>query len=339
MQTPSSGTFSLKTAQRRTLLTQGLALIAATQLPVSARADAWPTRPLKIVVPNGAGGAADLTARVVAQALTAVLGQSVIVENRPGAGGVVAGELVARAAPDGYTLLLVSSGTAVSAALFKRLPFDTQKDFAPVSTMANFDLALVVPQGSRFKNVGELLSYARANPGKLNLGTPNIGTTQHLAAALLRIRSGVDVQIIPYNGTPAVLTALRSGALDAALDIVGPLMAQIGAQQLQALAVLGAQRSVQLPQTPTLAEQGGNLQGFNVTSWNGLALPAATPPAIVAQLNQALQTVLAQADVKKKLLDLNMNAHGCSSAQLAELLASETRRWAEVIQKAGIPRQ
>lgn len=304
-----------------------------------AQTTTFPTKLLKIIVPNAAGGAADLTARVVAQELTKTLGQGVVVDNKPSAGGVVAGELVAKAEPDGYTLLLVSSGSAVSAALFKKLPFDTLRDFAPVSVLATFDLGLVVAEGGRFKTLAELLVYGKANPGKLNIGTPNIGTTQHLAAELFKSSAGLDVQIVPFNGTPAVLTALRGGNLDAAIDILGPLMSQINAKALRPLAVLGDKPAPQLPGIPLVRDSGGSLASFNVSSWNGLAVPVRTPKEVIARLNRDVQAALSLPDVKKKLQELNLTAHGSTPLQLAELLSFEVKRWGEVIQQAGVAKQ
>ena len=329
----------VKKGIRRGWLATVAALGAGLVLPLWARAQAFPVRPLKIVVPNAAGGAADITARTVAQALAKALGQSVVIDNRPSAGGVIAGELVAKAEPDGHTVLLVSSGTAVSAAMFRQLPFDTVRDFAPVSMLASFDLALVVAEGGRFNSLADLLAYGRANPGKLNIGTPNIGTTQHLAAELFKGSAALDAQIIPFNGTPAVLTALRGGTLDAAIDILGPLMPQISARALRALAVLGEKRTPTLPDVPAVREQGGSLSGFNVTSWNGLAVPARTPADVVARLSREVQAALSQPEVTRKLLDLSLVARGSTPAQLAELLEFDIRRWGDVIQKAGIARQ
>lgn len=317
-----------------------LAAAGATFLwPLHARAQAFPGKPLKIVVPNAAGGAADLTARTVGQKLADALGQPVVIDNRPSAGGIVAGEAVARAPADGHTLLLVSSGTAVSAALFKSLPFDTLKDFAPVSMLASFDLGIVVAQDSRFKTLAELLAYARANPGKLNIGTPQIGTTQNLAAELFKTTAGIDAQTVPFNGTPPVITALRGGQLDAMVDILGPLMAQISGKALRPLAVLGARRTPLLPDTPAVRETGGSLAGFDVASWNGLAVPAGTPEAVVARLNKDINAALALPDVKQKLLDLSLIAQGSSPAQLASQLDREIKRWSDVIARANIPKQ
>lgn len=314
-------------------------LLAALMAAHVATAQTFPSKPIKIVVPNAAGGAADLTARTVAQKLSESLGQPVVIENKPGAGGVVAGDTVAKAEPDGYTLLLVSSGTAVSAALFKALPFDTARDFAPVSTLATFDLAIVVSETGRFKTLDELLAYGRANPGKLNIGTPNIGTTQNLAAELFKASAGIEAQVVPFNGTPPVITALRGGQIDAAIDILGPLMAQINARALRPLAVLGDKRALQLPEVPSARESGGSLGSFNVSSWNGLAVPAKTPKDVIARLNREVRAALTLPEVKKRLLDLNLVAHGSSPEQLGELLAFETRRWGDVITRAKIQKQ
>ena len=311
-----------------------LAQTAAAQTPAP-----FPAKPIKIVVPNAAGGAADLTARTVAQKMAESLGQGVMIENKPSAGGVIAGDMVAKAEPDGHTLLLVSSGTAVSAALFKSLPFDTERDFAPVSMLATFDLAIVVSESGRFKTLAELLAYGRANPGKLNIGTPNIGTTQNLAAELFKLSAGIEAQVVPFNGTPPVITALRGGELDAAIDILGPLMPQINARALRPLAVLGDKRAPQLPEVPSARESGGSLASFNVSSWNGLAVPAKTPKEVIARLNREVQTALGLPDVRKRLFDLNLVAHGSSPEQLGELLTFEIRRWSEVIARAKIQKQ
>jgi tripartite-type tricarboxylate transporter receptor subunit TctC len=315
-------------------------LAAATATPSLARAETkFPSRPVRIVVPNGPGGAADITARTVGQAMSAGLGQPVVVDNRPGAGGVVAGELVARAEPDGHTLLLVSSGTAVSAALFKSLPFDTLRDFAPVSMLATFDLVLVTAEGGRFRTLDDVLAWARANPGKLNIGTPQVGTTQNLAAELFKTTAGIDAQVVPFNGTPPVVTALRSGQIDVGLDILGPLMGQVTSKSLRPLAVLGAKRAPQLPSVPAARESGGALAKFQASSWNGLAAPAKTPPAAIERLNREVNAALAKPDVRQRLADLNLIAQGSSPAELREHLTGEIRRWSDVIARAGIPRQ
>ena len=319
---------------RRHLLAAGT---AGALLPSLSTAQSFPSKPIRIVVPFGAGGIADLTARAVANKLGAALGQSVIVDNKPGAGGVVATEAVAKAEPDGHTLLLMSNGTAVSAGLFKSLPFDAQKDFAPIVTLGFFDIAVLAAADSRFKSMQELLAYAKANPGKLNLATINVGSTQHLAAELLKSSAGLDFQVVPFNGSPAVLTALRGGQVDAAVEILGPMMGQIHSKVVRPLAVMGAKRAPALADVPTVAESG--VAGFNAASWNALAAPARTPAPVIALLNREANKALGQPDLLKQLADLNVTPAGGTPEQLRDLLASETKRWADVIARAKVPRQ
>ena len=299
----------------------------------------FPSKALKIVVPNAAGGAADITARTVAQKLSEALGQSVVTENKPSAGGIVAGEQVARSDPDGHTMLLISSGTAVSASLFKTLPFDTVKDFIPVSKLATFDLVIAVAEGGRFKTFAELMAYGKANPGKLNIGTPQIGTTQNLSAEYFLSASGLQAQIVPFNGTPPVITALRGGSLDAMVEILGPLMPQIKSNAVRPLALLGDKRTESLPGVPTVQESGGSLAKFQASSWNGLAVPARTPRDVVMRLNREIQTIMELPDVKKRLSDLNLTAQSSTPEQVAEVLAADIKRWHEVITKAKIEKQ
>lgn len=295
----------------------------------------FPSKPLRIIVPFGAGGVADLTARTVGQQLTTQWGQAVVIDNRPGAGGMVAGELVAKAEPDGHTLLLMSNGTAVSAGLFKSMPFNPRTDFAPVSLLGLFDIAIVVPETSPHKNLAELMAFGRAHPGKLNMGTINMGSTQHLAAELLRSQANLIAQIIPYNGTPALIQALRGGQIDVAVEILGPLKPQIHAKAMRLLGVMGENRPRDWPQTPVVRELPG-LSGFNVSSWNALAAPAKTPRAIIDRLNAEVAKVLSTPEVVQKLASFNVLARHSTPGQLAQLLDADIRRWSEVIQKAGL---
>ncbi len=314
-----------------------LAALAISTWALPAHAQPLTNRAIKIVVPFGAGGVADLTARIVAQKMSDNMGQPVVIENKPGAGGVVAGDTVAKADADGYTLLLMSNGTAVSAGLFKALPYDTVKDFAPISTLGFFDIAVAVPQNSPYKTLTELLAFARANPGKLNIGTINVGSTQNLAAELFKSTANIQAQIVPFNGTPAVITALRGGQIDAAVEILSPMLPQIQANAISALAVLGDKRSVVLKDVPTAAQSG--LANFSAASWNALAAPAKTPKDVVARLNREVKAALDSPDVKKRLLDLNIDATSSTPEQLANLLNAEIRRWSEVIVRAKIPTQ
>ncbi len=320
---------------------QILQLLGASALLGSApllQAQTFPSKPIRIVVPFGAGGVADLTARAVGQKLSENLGQPVVIDNRPGAGGVVAGELVTKADPDGHTLLLMSNGTAVSAGLFRSLPFNTRTDFAPVSLLGQFDMAVVVPDNSPHKTLGDLIAFGRANPGKLNIGTINIGSTQNLAAELLRTQANLIAQLIPYNGTPAVINALRGGQIDMAVEILGPLKPQIAAKAVRLLGVMGEQRPKDMPEVPTLRELPG-LSNFNVSSWNALAAPGKTPKAVVDRLSAEVAKVLAQPEMVQRLAGFNVQARASTPGQLAQLLDRDILRWTEVIQKSGIPQQ
>jgi tripartite-type tricarboxylate transporter receptor subunit TctC len=261
----------------------------------------------------------------------------VVIDNKPGAGGVAAGDAVAKAEPDGYTLLLMSNGTAVSTGLFKSLPFDAMRDFAPISTLATFDIAILVPGDSKFKTLGELLAFAKANPGKLNLGSINIGSTQNLAAELFKSTSGTDMQVVPYNGTPALITALRGGQIDVGVEILGPVLPQVTANALRVLAVTGDKRAAVLPDVPTAKESG--LPSFVASSWNALAAPAKTPKDVIARLNKDIALALNNPDIRKKLHELNVEALPGTPEQAAALLASETKRWGDVINAAKIPKQ
>ena len=322
---------------RRLLSRLAVTLLAAATVWPAVQAQTFPSKPIRIVVPFGAGGVADLTARTVAGRLAEQLGQSVVIENKPGAGGVVAADTVLKAEPDGHTLLLMSNGTAVSAGLFKSLPFDTLKDFAPISTLGYFDIAILAPADSRFKSLAELLAFARSNPGKLNIGSINIGSTQNLAAELFKSTAAMDVQIVPFNGTPAVVTALRGGQIDAAVEILGPVMSQVQAKALRVLAVTGEKRSAALPDVPTARESG--LSSFVAASWNGLAAPARTPRPVIERLNREVVAALNHPDVRRRLAELNVDAQASSPEQASALLASEVKRWGEVIVRARIPQQ
>jgi len=261
----------------------------------------------------------------------------VVIENKPGAGGVVAAETVARAESDGHTLLLMSNGTAVSAGLFAKLPFDTVRDFAPVSTLGTFDIAVVAGAESGFKTLGDVVAFAKANPGKLNVGSINIGSTQHLTAELFKASADIDVQVVPFNGTPALINALRGRQVDVAVELLGPMLTHVKAGALRVLATTGTRRATQLPGVPTAREAG--VKDLVASSWNALAAPAKTPRAAVDRLARDVATALASADVKQKLANLNVDAHASTPEQAAELLATDIKRWTGVIDRAGIPRQ
>jgi tripartite-type tricarboxylate transporter receptor subunit TctC len=321
-------------SQRRRALAAlgGLALSGLS--PLLHAQPRFPDRPITLLVPFGPGGIADLTARAVAEHMAKSLGQPVVVENKPSAGSIVAGQAVATAKPDGHTLLLMSNGNAVSEGLFKKLPFDAQKDFAPISTLGYFDVGVFVAGNSRFATLKDVLAHAKANPGKLNVGTIAPGSTQHLSAKLFETVAGVDLLVVPYKGSPAVLTALRSGEIDIAFEIVGPMVPQVSAGAVRALGVSSDKRNPALPEVPTVIQAG--LPGYNVASWNALAAPAGTPPEVLATLGKAAREAVASAEVQARLGKLGMRLQGSTPAELQALLASEIQRWGAVIRNARI---
>jgi tripartite-type tricarboxylate transporter receptor subunit TctC len=315
-----------------------LAALLLLGLPRLASAQGgWPQRPITLVVPFGPGGIADLTARTVAQAMSATLKVPIVVDNKPSAGGIVGSAAVAQAAPDGHTLLLMSNANAVSASLFRKLPFDVQQDFAPVGLLGVFDLALFVAEGSRFGSVRQLLDEAKARPGRLTIGSIAVGSTQHLSAELFKARTGAEVLIVPYKGTPAVLTALRAGEIDAAFEILGPMLPQLQAKAVRALAVTSDQRFDALPEVPTMMQAG--VARYEVASWNALAAPAKTPGAVIERLNAAANDALKAPAVRERLLALGVRPQGGTPQQLADLLGAEVAHWREVIRAAKIEPQ
>lgn len=316
-------------SRRRTLA----ALLAAGLPPLQAQ-PRFPQRTITLVVPFGAGGIADLVARTVAEQMARRLGQAVVVDNRPGAGSIVASQVVARAAPDGHTLLLMSNGHAVSVGLFRQLPVDPQRAFAPITTLGEFDLGLFVPAGSRFATLADWVAAARVAPGRLTVGSIAPGSTQHLAGRLFDTTAGIETLAVPYNGSPAVLAALRGGQVDAAVEIVGPMLPQLQAGAVRALAVTGARRNPALPHVPTVAEAG--VPGYEVASWNGLAAPAGTPAPVLQRLHDAAQAALATPAVQQRLAALGVRLQGSTPEAMGGLLAREIERWGAVIRRAGI---
>jgi tripartite-type tricarboxylate transporter receptor subunit TctC len=312
-----------------------LAWFGAAALPGFAHAQGrFPDKPIQLLVPFGPGGIADITARAVAEVMSQRLGQPIVVDNRPSAGSIVASQAVASAKPDGHTLLLMSNGNAVSVGLFKKLPYDTQKGFAAISTLGYFDIGLFVASGSRFASLKDVLAHAKANPGKLNVGTIAVGSTQHLAAKLFETTTGLDLLLVPYKGSPAVLTALRAGEIDVAFEILGPMLPQVQAGVIKAIAVSSDKRNPALPDVPTVIE--GGVAGYNVASWNALAAPAGTPPEVIEVLNRAARDAIASPAVKDKLAKLGMRVAASTPAELERLLGSEIKRWGDVIRAAKI---
>ena len=314
-----------------------LAGLALACVAGAAGAQGFPARPVRIVVPFGPGGVADITARIVAEKMSGPLGQPVLVENRPGAGGVAAAMAVAKATADGYSLLLISNANAVSATLFKAQPVDPVADFAPISTLGYFDLVFVVRGAGERETLSAWLARARAQPGKLNVATISPGSTQNLAAELLRMSASIDVQIVPYKATPEVAGAVLSGDADLAVDILAPLLGQIRSGTLRPLAVASARRSAILPELPTVAESG--VAGYEATSWNGLAAPAGTPAVVVERLNREVNAALAAPEVARRLRDLGIEPRAGTPEALRAQLVADIAKWRAVIERARIPLQ
>ena len=319
---------------RRHLLAGALAL---GHWPGAFAQASYPDRPITLIVPFAPGGIADLTARAVAKEMSATLKQPIVIDNRPSAGAIVGATAVARAEPDGHTVLLMSNANAVSAGLFRKLPFDVQRDFAPVSLLGTFDLALFVGQNSPLKSVRDVIAQAKAAPGKLTIGTIASGSTQHLAAELFKSMAQIDAVVVPYKGTPAVITALRTGEIDLAFEILGPMLPQVQAQAVRALAVTSDQRFSGLATVPTVQESG--VPGYMAASWNALAVPAKTPAAAIQRLQRAAQEALALPALQAQLQGLGVRAQASTPEQLQRLLADEIRRWSQVIQSAKIEQQ
>lgn len=305
--------------------------------PAVALAQGYPTKPIRIVLPFGPGGVADITTRTIAPKLSESLGQQIVVENLPGAGGIRASETVAKAAPDGYTLLLLTNGNAVSKALFKSLPYDPETDFAMISTVGYFSMVIVTRGDGPYKTLQDAISHAKANPGKMNIATITPGGTQHLAGELFRSMAGIDALVIPHKTTGEVIVATRQGNTDLAVDFIAPLVSAIKGGQLRALAVTAGKRFPGLPDVPTAIEAG--VKGYDVASWNALAAPAKTPQPVLDRVHQALVKAIADPDVQKRFTEVGVEGRTSTPAELREFYASETKRWSGVVERAKIPKQ
>lgn len=297
----------------------------------------YPTKPVRIVVPFAAGGVADITARIVAERLGNRLGGRFYVENQPGAGGIAAARTVISSAADGLTLALLSNGTAISVSLFGKLPYDPLRDFVPVSSLGFFDFIFATSPGSTFKTLQDFIAAAKARPGTLNVGTINVGSTQNLAAELFKTAAGLDFVIIPHRGTPDLLVSTIQGNLALMIDSYSALKGNLADGKIRALAASGPVRSASMPKIPTLREAG--VADYDVISWNALFAPAGTPPEIVKILNQALQDILAETEVKQRLLELGIEAKASTSEEISNRLKSDIDKWRKVIEKAGIQKQ
>jgi tripartite-type tricarboxylate transporter receptor subunit TctC len=296
-------------------------------------AQQYPSRPVHLVVGFPPGGGVDIAARTLAPKFSELLGQPVVIDNKPGAGTNIANEYVARSAPDGYTLLMNTAAVAINMALYKNLPFDTLRDFAPVSVFSESPNMLVVNAKLPAANMKELLAMARANPGKLNYSSAGAGTTQHLSAELLKLRTGISMVHVPYKGTAPSLTALIAGEVDLSFANVPPILQHVKSGRLRALASTGEKRAELMPEVPTMKESG--VDGVEVTVWFGVLAPAATPREVVATLSSAVARAAHDPETRKRLTEQGAEPVGSTSEQFSRLLRDEVARWAEVVKVSG----
>jgi tripartite-type tricarboxylate transporter receptor subunit TctC len=310
--------------------------IACTQLPAASAQD-WPNKPVRILIGFGAGGGTDVVTRIVADALSEVLGQPFVVENRPGAGGTIAGGIVAKAPNDGYTALAISTGHTVSAVMVKQVPYDPVNDFAPVAIIANSTYVVAVPKSSPATDLKSLVAHVNKEPDKLNYSTVGRGSTQHLIAEDLRQRTGMKAKQVSFRTTGEVVTALIRGDVAFALDLFHALRGQVDSGDLRLIAVATPKRWPAAPNVPTLAESG--LPGFGYSGWYALVFPADTPQPIVGKLREALQQVLAREAVKKRLEGAGANVSLSTPAELRTLIEQDIASFREVARKAGIEPQ
>ena len=312
-----------------------LLLAATTVAPTAFAQDPYPNKPIRMIVPYAAGGPTDVLARVVAQKLGEVLGQSVIVDNRPGASGIPGTDAIAKATPNGYTIGLSTIGPlAVNPSLFPNIPYDTLKDFAPLMVLARSYSLLAVNPSVPANNLGELVALLKANPGKYSYASGGVGTTQHLSGELFSNVAGVKMLHVPYKGEGAAQTDLLGGQVHMMFTstIIG--YNQVKAGKLRAMGVTSAHRLPSMPEVPTIAESG--FPGFEVTAWYGMVAPAGTPEPIIKRLNDGLQTVLKQPEVVKKIEEFGAVPAGGPPADLTALLRSELPKWREVVTKSNI---
>ena len=308
----------------------GLFALAVMAMPAAA----FPERTVRIVVPFPAGGSNDVIARIMAQRLSEIWKQPVVVENRGGAGGNVGAEAVARADADGYTLLLAAPGPlAINPSLFQRLNFDPLKDFAPVALAASVPIVLAVHPQVRANSVAELVALARAEPGKLHFGSSGAGSTNHLAGELFKALAGIDIVHVPYRGAAPAMNDLVAGHIPMMFDNMPAILPQVQAKRINAIAVAGATRASALPDVPTVAESG--IPGFEAFSWFGVVAPARTPPDVLKKLEDEIAAILKLPDMRQRLADLGSEPGALGGAAFGTFLKEETVKWAKLIQASG----
>jgi tripartite-type tricarboxylate transporter receptor subunit TctC len=316
-----------------TLLT--ICLLQCTAIVDATAATAYPARALRLIVPFPPGGPADALARLVGDKLSVSLGQAVVVDNRPGAGGNIGMELGAKSAPDGYTLILAPAGNlTVNPALYRSVPYDVARDFEPVTVIASVPNVLVVHPAIAVKNVAELIQYAKAHPGTLNYSSPGNGSGAHLAGELFKSMAGTDIVHIPFNGIAPAVGAVVGGQVQMMFAGAPTALPQVKAGRLVALGVASPRRIAAAPEVPTLAESG--LPGFDVTSWYGIIAPAGTPHDSIAKLQTEIAGALTQPDVRERLAALGADPIGNTSAEFATMIKVETAKWGKIVKDANI---
>ncbi len=312
-----------------------LATALATAGPrIAHAADAWPVKPIQLLIPYPPGGSADLLARPLSAKLQERLGQPIVLDYRPGAGGTIASQTLARSKPDGYTLIMVLAAHAINPSLYPKLPYDTRKDFAPVSLVANLPLILASSQSLQARNVAELIAQARATPGKITFGSAGNGNTGHLAGELFDSMTGVKMTHVPYKGSAQVVNAMLAGDIQLTFDSISTSMPQIRAGKMRALAVTSAKRAAMAPDVPTLAEAG--VPGFDINGWYAILAPAGTPRDVVDKLSSEIAAVLAQPDLRAQIAANGYEPVGSTPSALGAHIEAELVRWNKVVTGAGV---
>jgi tripartite-type tricarboxylate transporter receptor subunit TctC len=312
-------------------------LLASLALPGHASAQSYPNQTVRIVVPFAAGGAVDSVARIIGAKLAESWGQSVVIENKPGAGGNIAADLTAKAAPDGYTILLTTNGMAISPALYRSLPFDAVKDFTPVTQLIESPLLLVASNNLQVSSLKELIALAKAKPGTLNYGSTGVGNPLHLSMEMLKRETGMDAQAVPYRGDAPLNTALIAGEVHLAIVPIATGRANVENKLVRGLAVTTSQRSKMMPDMPTIAEQG--VPGFDTSSWQGLFVPAKTPPEVVTKIYQETKKALASPDVQERLRAFAAAPIGSAPDVFVAKFKADLAKYARVVKEAKIPMQ
>ncbi len=311
-----------------------LASLTVLGLGLNAQAQNWPSKPISLIVPFPSGGTTDVLARAVGQELSAALGQPVVVESKPGAGSTLGADYVAKAKPDGHILLMGAVHHTIASSVYKKLPYDFQKDLAPISVVAMVPNVLVINPATPAKNVAELVALAKAQPGKYSFGSNGNGTAQHLIGAQFESMGAVELLHVPYKGSGPLTTDLLGGQIQMSFDTITPVLPHIKAGKLRALAVTTAKRSPSLPDVPTLDEAG--LKGFDIGTWFGLLAPAGTPAPVIERISSEITRIVARPDFRKKLEDIGANPVGNSPAQMARQIKEDTERFAKLVRDARV---